>query len=226
MKKILALSLLAVSLAVPSAFGQGYFLFTTGKSQAWDGFTTAGASAVSSNVKVAFLWAAASTASPFQVASTSTAGNSSTTAASAGWDLTTAWSTINNGADAWTIALNSSGDTLAAANTIANGSVTYNSGLSFGVTGTSPSVTYSLILIGWNAAYATPTAAALAGSAVGWSSVFQYNSVTSIGTPANMAAQGANFGVFAPATAPVPEPSTLVLAGLGGLSLLAFRRKK
>lgn len=226
MKKILALSLLAVSLAVPSAFGQGYFLFTTGKSQAWDGFTTAGVSTTSSNVKVAFLWAAAGTLTPFQVASTSTTGNSSTTAASAGWDLTTAWNTINNGADAWTLAVNSSSSTLASVNTAANGGVSYNGGFSFGVTGTSPNTTYSLIIIGWNGAYADPTAAALAGSAVGWSTVFQYGSKDSLTTPNNMIAQGANFGVFAPSAAPVPEPSTLVLAGLGGLSLLAFRRKK
>ena len=223
MKKILSLTLLVVSLAVPSAFGQGYFLFTTGKSQAWDGFTTPGTSAVSANVKVALLWAAANTANPFQVASTSTSGNSSTTVASAGWDVTSAWSTINNNSDAWTLAINNGNSTLAVASTIANGSITYNGGLSFGVTGTSPSTAYSLILVGWNGTYADPTAAATAGSAVGWSSVFQYNSVTTIGTPSNMAAQGANFGVFVPLA--VPEPGTIALAGLGGLSLLALRRR-
>lgn len=221
MKKILALGFLAALIAVPSSYGQGYFQFVAGKSQVYDGFTTAGTSALSSNVKVAFLWAPASTATPMPVASTPTTGNSLT---SATWTVANAWTAILNGSDTWTLALNASGDTLASINCAANGGINYNGGASFGVTGTSPSTTYSLFIIGWNGAYADPAAAAAAGSAVGWSSVFQYTAVASTGTASSMAGLGANFGTYVPAA--VPEPSTLALAGLGGLALLAFRRRK
>jgi PEP-CTERM motif len=221
MKKILALTLLAVSFAAPSVFGQGYFLFTTGKSQAYDGFTTPGSSALSANVKVAFLWAAANTLSPFAIASTPTGGNSTTTES---YTVAQAWGLINGGATGWTLAVNNGTSAIASVNTAANGSVTYNGGFSFGVTGTAANTQYSLILIGWNGAYADPTTAAANGSAVGWSSVFQYNSKDNLTTPNNMAAQGANFGVFVPAS--VPEPSTMALAGLGGAAMLLFRRRK
>ena len=224
MKKIIALSILAVSFAVTSAFGQGYFQFTTGKSQVYDGFTTPGASALGSTMNVAFLWAPSGTATPMPISATPSSGNSSTTEP---YTVAQAWAAIMSSSDNWTLALNAgNADSLASVLCAANGSVTYNGGVSFGVTGTSPSVTYSVFMIAWNGAYATPQAAQTAGSAVGWSSVFSYDSVTAIGTPGNFSAQAPSFGVFIPA-APVPEPSTLALAGLGGFGLLmALRRKK
>jgi PEP-CTERM motif len=220
MKKILALSLLAVSIAVPSAFGQGYFTFQTGKSQAWDGFTTAGTSALSSNVKTAFLWAAGTVASPMPIASTPTSGNSNT---SESYTVASAWSAILGGT--FTIATNAANSQIAVQNTAANGSITYNGGVSFGVAGTSPSTTYSIFIIGWGGNYSDPFTAAANGAAVGWSTVFQQASLTSIGTGPNFSGLGANFGVFAPAVS-TPEPSTMALAGLGGAAMLLFRRRK
>jgi len=46
------------------------------------------------------------------------------------------------------------------------------------------------------------------------------------GTGINAGGLTSGFNLYSVSTAPVPEPGTLVLAGLGGLSLLAFRRKK
>jgi len=223
MKKILAIGFLAASFVAPSAFGQGYFQFTTGKSQAYDGFTTAGTSALSSNVRVSFLWAPAATATPMPVASTPTTGNSLT---SASYDVATAWAAINNNSDSWTLAVNQTGgNVLVQTLTAANGGISYFGGAGFGVQGTSAG-TYSIMMISWNGAYADPTAAALAGSAVGWSSVFQYNAVGAANDPgiANMAGKAAGFGTFVPAA--VPEPGTMALAALGGASLLLFRRRK
>jgi len=221
MKKTIALSLIAVSLAASSAFGQGYFLFTSGKSQAYDGFTTPGAAATAATVDVAFLWAAASTTPDVSalLASTPKLGNSTTAEA---YTVAQAWGFINDGQ--FTLAVDNGTGNPAIVKTVANGSITYNAGADFGVTGTAPGSTYTVYEISWNAAYANPTAAAAAGSAVGWSAPIQYTAVSSIGTPATFAGI-AGFGTFAPPGA-VPEPGTMALAGLGGLSMLAFRRRK
>jgi hypothetical protein len=78
---------------------------------------------------------------------------------------------------------------------------------------------YEMYAIAWNSAYATPALAAANGAAVGWSSSFLYaTGVSSLATVTATAIPA--FGVFA-----VPEPSTMALAGLGGLSLLFFRRR-
>jgi hypothetical protein len=222
MKKIIAISMLTVSLAATSAFAQGYFTFQTGKSQAWDGFTTSGVSTLGATVDTSFLWEAGTVASPMPIAQSPITGTSQTTAASVGYTAAQAWNAILTGG--FTIAQNAGNANATVVQlTAANGGIAYNGGVSFGVTGTSPSTTYSLFLISWNSAFATPQLAAAAGAAVGWSSVFQQASLTSIGTGPNFTGLAPQFGTFIPA---VPEPATIALAGLGGLSLLALRRKK
>jgi len=224
MKKIIALGLVVASMAATTAFGQGYFLFTSGKSHVYDGFTTPGAAATSANVDVAFLWAAG-TPTPLVdtfLTSTPTSGNSSTTEL---YTVGQAWTAILNDPN-FTLAIDNGSSAIAIAKTVASpaGSFSYNSGTDFAVTGTAANATYTLYQISWNSAFATPSAASAAGSAVGWSAPFSYTSVANIGTPASMST-GA-FGTFVPFVASVPEPGTMALAGLGGLSLLAFRRKK
>lgn len=68
-----------------------------------------------------------------------------------------------------------------------------------------------------------------AGGFFGTSTVGQATSgVPPLGTPASLFGTGT--GQVAPFTmytvTPVPEPTTLALAGLGGLSLLLLRRRK
>jgi len=221
MKKIIAMSLVAASLAATSAFGQGYFTFTTGKSQAWDGFTTAGTSALSSKVAVSFLWAPASTSTPMSIGQSVTNGTSLT---SASYTAADAWAAILSGSDTWTVAQNAGNANAEVRQvTAANGSITFNGGVSFGVTGTAASTTYALFMVSYDSQYASLLAASTAGSAVGWSSVYSYSSVTSIGTGAAMSGLAPAFGTFVPAA--VPEPGTIALAGLGGLGLLALRRR-
>ena len=220
MKKTFALTLVAASLAVTSAFGQGYFTFASGKSQAWDGFTT-GTASVSTKVAVSFLWAAASTSTIMPISQSVANGTSAT---STSYTAAQAWAAILNGSDAWTVAGNAgASDAEVRQLTTSSGTVTYNLGNSFGVTGTAASTTYSLMMVSYDQQYASLAAAALAGSAVGWSTVFQYSSVTQIGTGATMASLAPGFGTFVPAA--VPEPGTIALAGLGGLGLLALRRR-
>ena len=236
MKKIINASVLSAMLLLSiSSYGQGYFDFVTGKSQAYDGFTTAGVSALSSQVTVSFLWAAASTAAVgLPLTSTPITGNSTTVES---YTTTTAWAAIL--ASGFTPAVYTNISTLVftpvAQRTLANGGVSFNGGASFGVVGTAgqnqgqvSGVTYSVFLVGWGGGYANIAAAAAAGAAVGWSSVFQYTSgINSGATVGNFSSLSPNFGVFTPAGAgPVPEPSTMALAALGGASLLLFRRRK
>ena len=223
MKKIITIGLVVASFAATSSFGQGYFLFTSGKSQAWNGFTTAGVSATSSLVDTSFLWAPAGTTSPMAalLASTPTTGNSTTVE---NYTVAQAWTAILSGG--FNLATNNGGSVVVQA-TAANGGIAYNSSGTFPILGTANNGTtaYTVFMIGWNSAFATPALAAAVGSAVGWSTAFQYTpSKDAITAAPSMSSQGANFGVFIPVV--VPEPTTLALAGLSGASLLLFRRKK
>jgi len=221
MKKIIAISMVAVSLGAMSSFGQGYFILSSSKSQVYDGFTTPGVSALGATVNVAFLWAAGAVTPAVSslLASTPITGNSTTTES---YTVATAWSDILSGQ--FTLAVNNNTSAAVTALSAANGSVVYNSASSFPVTGTTAGTAYTVYEIGWSSAYATPAAAAAAGGAVGWSSPVSYT--PSIATDQTLTSIVApKFGVFTPFV-PTPEPATLALAGLGGASLLLFRRKK
>lgn len=92
MKKIIALTVLTTSLVATSSFGQGWLQLNTVRSQVYDGFTTAAATAISSKVDVALFWAAgANVADPLPLTSTVTTGNSTTTAS---YTVAQAWSEI------------------------------------------------------------------------------------------------------------------------------------
>jgi len=219
--------MVAVSLAATSAFGQGYVQFTTGKSQAYDGFTTAGASALSTKVDVALFWAPSGTtpAVASLLTSTPTTGNSTTVEP---YTAAQAWTAILNGQ--FTLGQNgSSGNSSVIATTAANGGLSYFGGSGFNLVGTASSTAYSIYFVSWDSTYATPAAAAAAnggaGAAVGWSQAFTYTTVNNLGQPSAMSSLTPGFGTFIP-FAPTPEPATLALAGLGGASLLLFRRKK
>ena len=219
MKKLTSVCILVASLAVTSGFSQGTFLFTTGKSQVWDGFTTAATTALSSKVAVSFLWAPASTATPMPISQSLQSGNSST---STSYTAAQAWAAILSGSDTWTVAQNAnSANAEVRAVTAANGFISYGS--SFAVTGTAETTAYTIMMVSYDSQYASLLAASTAGSAVGWSTAFAYTSSTALGAPVAFTGSAAQFGTFIPAA--VPEPGTIALAGLGGLGLLALRRR-
>jgi len=221
MKKLVLISTLIASFAGLSAFGQGYFQFVTGKSQAWTGFN-GGAAALSTSVNVAFLWAP-SGAVPSVSALGVSVPNSTTVAAST-YTTAAAWTAILTDPN-FTLAVASANSTIAVQRTAANGGAAFNSNIAFGVTDTSVGTAYTLFIIGWNGAFATPALAqAAAGTTgyVGWSQPFAYTAYAQSAVPTSFGALGGQFGV----AGMVPEPSTMALAGLGGLSLLLFRRRK
>ena len=223
MKKTIALTVIAASLVGSSAFAQGYFNFTSGKSQVYDG---SGAAAVlASTVDVALFWGPASTTPAVDALATQSLklGNNTTSQNTVGYTAPTAWADILSGTFTMGVNAATSGNVIALSS--ATGALAYNSSASFGILNTVAGTSYTLYEVSWLAADgATPTAAAAAGSPVGWSAPIQYTAVSSIGTPQNTSGLFASFGTFVPV--PAPEPATLALAGLGGASLLLFRRKK
>lgn len=100
------------------------------------------------------------------------------------------------------------------------GTIYDNSGNQYGLASDAGATVY-LQVLAWEGNYSTYAAAVAANAANGMSSVFS----TTIGaTPTSFPADISGVGVVALSS--VPEPTTMALAGLGGLSLLFLRRKK
>lgn len=213
MKKIVLIGALVGTLASMSAFGQGFFTFSGSSRAVWDDTNLTPRNDTSN--MVAFLWAPQSSVAAVSGIQASVATNAVSTPG-------TAWQTIL-GESNFHFATNSGTGALVTQQTAANGGFLYLSGGGFGVTGTSANVTYTILIIGWNTAgglYTNPFAAAAAGQALGWAATFEYTSKDAppLGSPGTMV-----FGAFG--VAPVPEPTSLALAGLGIASLLVFRRR-
>jgi hypothetical protein len=219
MKKLIAITLLATSLAGTSAFGQGYFKFASGKSEVYDGST---ASAVlSTKIQVALLWAAASTANPFSglQASTQILGNTTTQPV---WTDVQAQNALSG--STFQFASSSFIGGAVTGFTLANGSISFASGGNFDITGTLSSTPYTLMLVSWDRQYSSFANAAANNGAIGWSVPIQVTSGTGLTDNSVTSAPFGQFGTFP--GGPVPEPGTMALAALGGASLLLFRRKK
>jgi hypothetical protein len=233
MKKIIAISLLTAAVATTSAFGQGYLTIASASGQVFSGL---GSTAVAGDTSLnwALYWAPNSTANPMPGAAStsSTSGNNTTTVGQAGYSASQAWSALNG--SAFTLAVDATDNTgnPVIDNVQPTGIAIYWTldsfapGASFGIQGTGAS-SYSFMEVAWSAAYSSPSAAAAANGAIGWSYVSSYGPLPtdpSATAAANGPAFGA-YGVFAPVTA-VPEPGTMALAAIGGISMLMFRRRK
>lgn len=193
-KSFLGILIFLKALTAASLYGQGYFLFSAGKSQVYDGFSTNGVSTLTSKVKVSFLWAPANTVSPMPIASSPTSGYNGS--GNVAYSTSQAWNALLD-SPGWNIATNANTSSMVLTNTFSNGAINYL-GTSFPVLGTSGGTQYSVMMFGWDGSYATPQAAAAAGAAVGWGAVFQYTSgSSSISIVSSMVGQ-TQFGVFIP----------------------------
>jgi len=217
MKKQLIITALALVVSA-SAFGQGYVVFGSTKAAGVSynpGASTNGASTVTGNggITVGFLWAASGT--PL-VGSTGLAVGQ--TAITPDWSKILTDPTFHfaqNAGSLVSVGVNNSG--------FLQGGWSYNSGVSFPLTGSTAGSVIEVLAVAWNSLYATPAAAAAAGSFLGYSGLFNYSTAPDSGSAAStFALSGMSpFGV-----SPVPEPATFALAGLGAAAMLIFRRRK
>ena len=226
MKKIVLIAALITTVSGMTAFGQGWVNWTQGRYGVGNLFTTPGILQFSSTDVALYIATAAGSgaAAPgVELLQGGTATNSSPS-----WTVNQAWTAILTDPNyqlATDVTLATSG-IMGVSTGSHGGGYQYAHGavqnIEFNtVAGMTSGANYNMYVVAWNSAYANPTAAGLAGSAVGWSQMFTYATGSSaLATVLPTVVTG--FGVFNP----VPEPSTIALAGLGGLSLLLFRRRK
>jgi hypothetical protein len=217
MKLTAALAALVAASGV-SAFGQGYVLFATSKNNVYDDFTTSGTSVVApGDVTATFLWAATGTADPLGAGVATGATSLNANWATIASMLTSGWSIGQNAGVEADKADNNGG--------VQGGAISYNSSVSFQATGTPAGAGIEVVVLGWDnvGGIGTEAAASAAGAALGWSGAFTYaTGATSGSTISNFSVSGElPFGVVS-----TPEPTSLALAGLGGLSMLFLRRRK
>jgi len=236
MKKLIAILAAIVAVSGVGAFGQDWITFEVSSKTVWDNFGSkptfdaGGAGTIDAILLYSTSDAAdnlPSVSGLYGLRGTGTALDQvATNATSATSPVSVVNAMLSSG---WSIAAdaNNAGATAVAteATGLAAGQVGYdiNGGLASpfqvtGITGASGS-TIEVIVLAYNASAGSWSTA----SDYGWSNPFQTAVGTSSGDPnADSTQSSANqFGVAA-----VPEPTTLVLAGLGGLSMLGLRRRK
>jgi hypothetical protein len=225
MKKLIAILAMGAVAGGLSAFAQDWITVEqTGNGLVWDNFTTPGSSheAPAGDVTIDVLWALTGTADPLGAGIPTAGGSTSAESSIAGMLAGGGWTLMQNYA---------SGSGSAALGTVATatgGSVTkggsivsYNSADPFEFD------TASAVASGGNIeyiflAYNSAAASWSSASDIGWSSAGTVSVGTTVGDPnATSNESSAPFGVSS-----VPEPTTLALAGLGGLSMLFLRRRK
>jgi PEP-CTERM motif len=229
MKKQIAILASIIAAGGFSAFGQDWITVAqSGNGIVWDEYTTPGSShdAPAGDVTVQVLWALNGTSDPLGAG----VGTSGTAASGAVQTITSmlsggGWTLMQNDASGLGSAALGTVQTTTGGTATKGGSiVAFNAGNPFEfdtATAAASGANIEYIFLAFNSAASSYTSAA----DLGYSSLGTVSVGTTSGDP-NATSQESSpaFGV-AQVTA-VPEPATLALAGLGGLSMLFLRRRK
>jgi len=219
-KLLLTIGLAAIGV---SAFAQGSFVFSSSARYVWDNWSTVatGLPRADASNNVAFLIGTGTPLVDTAMGMTSVPTNQLTAI-----NGVLAWTSILNDPN-FKLATNSASGLSAQAQTTSLGGINYLSGSTFVMPGTSAvGGAITLYVIGWSYLYANPFLAQAANSPVGWSAPISYAYGAGpvpgpAGTPGAIGDTLIQFGV-----APVPEPATFALVGLGAAALLISRRRK
>jgi len=202
------------------AFGQGYMSFGASKGFVYD-YNFGNPVISSSESSVTFLWSVTGANDLLGAGIPTTGGeaaggwaNLETMVAYDGWNV----ATVLGGSEV-DVAVNSS--------TIAKGGFSFNGGASFQLAGSTAGETIDLIVVGWyneDGTINTLEQAAAASDQLGWDSEFTYATGATPESPIDVTMDSSGGAPFS--LDDVPEPTTLTMAGLGGLSMLFVRRRK
>ena len=219
MKRLVITSILGVVAASAStAFGQGYIIFGGGPHTVWDfSLPTPGNG---TSFDTTFLWSSTATVAAIDSIAASTPTNGTIA-----FDSAAAWADFENVSGGWQFAVDAGTGTNVYGLPGNLGSFTYDNEQSFALSGsTGAGEEINIYVIAWETdggLYTTLAAAEAGDAAVGWSSVFGY---TLAGAPPGSVASETVVPAFG--FGAVPEPATLALAGLGGLSMIFLRCRK
>jgi hypothetical protein len=221
MKKTIIITALA-ALATVSSYGQGYINYQGFLHNVGNNYTTPGTVTYSTGMYVELFYAAAGTSTAVSALSSYSSTTAYTTAA--------AWALITGDSNFQAVDGTGGAGTVAVIATAANGGGTYNSSAAYSVANLTGTTTYTFYEVAWYAGasgqYTTLAEAAAANVYVGWSKAFSYTP-TATGNPAPANFTSTLVGNYdLGGTVIVPEPCTMALLGLGGLSLLVIRRRK
>src|SRR5208282_4267941 len=219
---ILVIATLAAFAALTS-YGQGEINYQGFLHNVGNNYTLPGTVTYNTGIDVELFYAPASTTTAVSVIAASSSPASLT------YNVATAWADIM-GNSTFQPVNGTNGNPVAVFQSAANGGGTYNASAGYSAPNLLPNITYTFYEVasyaGASGQYST-LALANGNTYVGWSQAFQYTTVTSTGspppTPEGM--NGTLVGNYL-VGGTIPEPTTIALAGLGGLSLLLFRRRK
>jgi PEP-CTERM motif len=136
----------------------------------------------------------------------------------------------------WSAVTYAGGGIALGTNNVVAGSITGNGGSAGFASSLTAGTTYFDMVVSWSASLGADWATASSWGPSFGSSPAGYFGYSNVGTIVPAAAPANGAGIFAGASAqpgqtvlyavPTPEPTTIALAGLGGLAALALRRRK